>query len=268
MKDLVQVIKEIVQNFKVIRRIANFNIRARFADNYLGSIWDYLEPILYIATYFVIFGMGLYHGTVAGHPYILWLLVGIIPWYFIQGSFNKGLSSISSQLGLLTKTRFPISVAPVMVMMQEIRRFLVMSIFGLAILLIFGEAASVAWFGMIYAFVAMFATVLAHNIINSTLTVLIPDYKQAMNALFRVLFYTSGVIINLDTKGLPFVLTKLIEMFPFYYVIQQFRNALLYDKWFFEDATQMAFFWVLTVFMLVVGSMVHVRFRERFIDMV
>ncbi|MBD5833674.1 ABC transporter permease [Weissella confusa] len=267
MKSLIQVLKEIWTNLPIIRRIAAFNVQSRFADNYLGSIWDYLEPLLYIATYFIVFGLGLYNGTVNGTPYIVWLLVGIVPWYFIQGSFNKGLTSISSQLRLLTKTKFPVSVAPVMPMLQELRRFLVMAGLTIVVVLSFGRVPSLTWIGLLYSFVAMFATVLAHNLINSTLAVMIPDYKQAMNALFRVLFFTSGVIINLDQRGLPFVLVKVIKMFPFYYVIESFRDALLYNVWFFENSSNVVFFWLLTFFMLLVGSIVHLRFRERFIDM-
>ncbi|MCG4288398.1 ABC transporter permease, partial [Lactobacillaceae bacterium KNUT 0156] len=110
--------------------------------------------------------------------------------------------------------------------------------------------------------------VLAHNLINSTLTVVIPDYKPAMSALFRLLFFTSGVIINMDAKHLPFVLVTIIKMFPFYYVLESFRDAFLYHVWFWDNASNALFFWLLTLLMLMIGSMIHLRFRDRFIDMV
>ena len=191
-----------------------------------------------------------------------------MPWYFIQGSFNKGLNSIKSQLGLLTKIRFPMSVAPVMPMLEELRRFGVMSLVMVIILWLFGETPNIYWIQYLYAFAAMFATVLAQNLINSTLTVIIPDYKPAMAALFRLLFFTSGVIINMDAKHLPFVFITIVKMFPFYYVIESFRDAFLYHVWFWDKASNALFFWLLTLLMLMVGSMIHLRFRERFIDMV
>ncbi|MCT8400615.1 teichoic acid translocation permease [Weissella cibaria] len=268
MTDFLRVMREIFANAPIANRLARFNVKSRWADNYLGSIWDYLEPTIYIGTYFLIFGMGMYNGTVNGQPYILWLLTGIIPWYFIQGSFNKGLNSIKSQLGLLTKIRFPMSVAPVMPMLEELRRFFFMTIAMIVILLAFGEMPNVHWLQFVYAFVAMFATVLAHNLINSTLTVVIPDYKPAMSALFRLLFFTSGVIINMDAKHLPFVLVTIIKMFPFYYVLESFRDAFLYHVWFWDKASNALFFWLLTLLMLMIGSMIHLRFRDRFIDMV
>ncbi|WP_195556290.1 ABC transporter permease [Weissella cibaria] len=268
MTGLVQVMREIFLNAPIANRLARFNVKARWADNYLGSIWDYLEPTIYIGTYFLVFGRGLYNGSVNGQPYILWLLTGIVPWYFIQGAFNKGLMSIKSQLGLLTKVRFPMSVAPVMSMLEEVRRFIVMSIVMVAVLWSFGVTPNIHWLQYAYVFVAMFATVLAQNLINSTLTVVIPDFKPAMAALFRILFFTSGVFINLDAKHLPFVVVTIIKMFPFYYIIESSRDAFLYHVWFWDKASNALFFWLLTLLMLMVGSMIHLRFRERFIDMV
>lgn len=268
MTDLIQVLREIVTNLPIVNRLARFNVRARWADNYLGSIWDYLEPTIYIGTYFLVFGLGMYNGTVENQPYILWLLTGIIPWYFIQGSFNKGLNSIKSQLGLLTKIRFPISVAPVMPVLEELRRFVAMTVAMIVILLLFGHMPDIYWLQFVYAFFAMFMTVLAHNLINSTLTVIVPDYKAAMSALFRLLFFTSGVIINIDAKHLPFVLVSVIKMFPFYYVLETFRDTFLFKHWFWEQGSNALFFWLLTLLMLMVGSMVQLRFRDRFIDMV
>ena len=113
----------------------------------------------------------------------------------------------------------------------------------------------------------MVATVLAHNLINSTLAVLIPDYKAAINALFRLLFFTSGVIVNMDNGRLPYILATFIKMFPFYYVLEQFRDAFLNGVWFWQHGSNMIFFWLLTLLMLIFGSVVHMRFRDRFIDM-
>lgn len=268
MHDLFHILKEVIGNYGIVSRLARFNVKARWADNYLGSIWDYLEPIIYMATYFIVFGMGMYNGTVNGQPYILWLLIGIIPWYFIQGSFNKGLNSIKSQLGLLTKMKFPMSVAPVLPMIEESRRFFVMTGVSVLILMLFGYFPNVHWLQFVYAFVAMFVTVFAHNLLNSTMTVVLPDFKPAVSAFFRLLFFTSGVIINIDAKHLPEFIVTIIKMFPFYYVLECFRDAFLFQKWFWEFGSHFTFFWCLNVLMLMVGATVHMRFRERFVDMV
>ena len=261
------VLSEILANFTLIRRLAKFNLRARFSDNYLGALWTYLEPLIYISTYFVVFGLGVYSGTINGQPYLLWMLAGIVPWYYVMGSFNQGLKSISNQLTLLTKTQYPLSIAPVIPMYQEIRRFLVMfSLFFLIMIIGFGEPFSIYWLQMIYSMMAMVATVLAHNLINSTIAVLVPDYRNAVSALFRLIFFTSGVVVNVDARGLPFVVSQILKMFPFYYVLQSFRETFIFHTWFWEKPTYTVYFWSLTFLMLLVGATIHLKYRDQFVD--
>lgn len=268
MKDLMQVLQEIRQHIGTANRLARFNIAARWADNYLGSVWDYLEPTMYIGTYFVVFGLGMYDGTVHGQPYILWLLVGIVPWYFIKGSFTRGMTSIKSQLGMLTKTKFPISIAPVVPMLEEFRRFVIMLGMTLVVIMLFGNMPSVYWLQVFYAIFAMWAFLLGLNLLTSTLTILIPDFKTAADAFFRLAFFISGVIINVDTRNLPETVVTILKMTPFYYIIDAFRSSLLFGQSVFYDPTNTAFFWSITLLVLWVGAIAHVRLRGKFMDLV
>lgn len=268
MKDLFQVLQEIGRHLGVAGRLARFNVASRWADNYLGSVWDYLEPMMYIGTYFVVFGLGMYNGTVSGQPYILWLLVGIVPWYFIKGSFTRGMTSITSQLGMLTKTKFPMSIAPVVPMIEEFRRFLIMLALSIGVILLFGVKPSVVWLQVGYAIFAMWAFLLGLNLLTSTLTILVPDFKTAADAFFRLAFFLSGVIINIDSGNLPDTVVTILKMMPFYYIIDTFRASLLFDQWVFQDPMAMGFFWSLTLLMLWVGAIAHVRFRGKFMDLI
>lgn len=268
MKDLRQVLREIWQNMSIANRLARFNITSRWADNYLGSAWDYLEPVMYIGTYFVVFGLGMYDGTVNGQPYILWLLVGVVPWYFIKGSFTRGMTSIKSQLGMLTKTKFPMSIAPVVPMLEEFRRFLTMLGFTLIVMILFGITPNMGWLQIIYGIIAMWAFLLGLNLMTSTLTMLIPDFQMAADAVFRLAFFISGVIINLDTRNFPDVVVAILKMMPFYYIIDSFRSSLLFGQSVFHDPLNTAFFWTITLLMLWSGSIAHVRLRGKFMDLV
>lgn len=268
MKDLWQVLSEIAHHIGTANRLARFNVASRWADNYLGSIWDYLEPIMYIATYFVVFGMGMYNGKVHDQPYILWLLVGIVPWYFIKGSFTRGMNSIKSQLGMLTKTKFPMSIAPVVPMLEEFQRFLVLLGMSMGVIMLFGVMPNLMWLQVFYAMFAMWAFLLGLNLLTSTITILIPDFKTAADLFFRLAFFISGVIINVDTRNLPDVVVTILKMTPFYYILDSFRASLLFNESVFYNPLNSIFFWTITVLMLWIGSIAHVRLRGKFMDLI
>ncbi|AIG65719.1 ABC transporter permease [Weissella tructae] len=268
MKDLRQVLQEIGQHLEIAVRLARFNIASRWADNYLGSLWNYLEPCMYIGTYFVIFGLGMYGGTINGQPYILWLLIGIVPWYFVKGSFSRGLTSIKSQLGMLTKTKFPMSIAPVVPMIEEFRRFIIMLVMSIGVMFLFGVVPTVSWLQLGYAIFAMWAFLLGLNLLTSTLTLLVPDFQTAANAVFRLAFFISGVIINFDARSMPETVVVILKMMPFYQIIDNFRASLLFNQSVFHNPLNTVFFWTLTLLMLWGGSIAHVRFRGKFMDLI
>ncbi|WP_081895991.1 ABC transporter permease [Weissella ceti] len=255
-------------NRVVSHRLARFNVDNKWANSYLGDFWDYLEPMLFIATYFLVFGLGFYQGSVSGQPYLLWLITAIIPWFYIQGVFNRGLTSVKDQVKTLSKTRFPFSIAVIIPMIEEFRRYVVMTIGFVGILLIYGYHPSIYWLQFLYAVFAMVMMLIAMNLINSTLTILIPDYKAAMSALFRLIFYSSGVIVNLNSDSMPYIVTAVLKLSPFNYVVNTFRDTFLYHQWFWETPGYTLFFWGLVALMMFVGAFMHIRFRGSFTELV
>lgn len=268
MQNLKTFLHEIASNRVVNYRLARFNVDNKWANSYLGSFWDYLEPLFFILTYFLVFGIGVYQGEVNGQPYLLWLLTAIVPWYYIQGVFNRGLTSVKTQVNTLAKTRFPFSLAVVMPMIEEFRRYAVMTVIFIGVLLLSGHAPSLYWLQIFYAIFAMLAMLLAFNLINSTLTILIPDYKSAMSALFRVIFYSSGIIVNLDSNSMPYIVTAVLKLSPFNYVVSLFRDTFLYERWFWQDMGHFVFFWGLVGVLLFIGTFMHIRFRDSFTELV
>jgi len=267
-QDIKQFVHEIATNNVISRRLARFNVDNKWANSYLGSFWDYLEPLLFILTYYLVFGIGFYKGSVDGQPYLIWLLVAIVPWYYIQGVFNRGLTSVKSQVNTLSKTSYPFSIAVVLPIIEEFRRYIAMTVVFVVIMFLYGRQPSIYWIQIIYAIFAMVMLLLALNLINSTLTILIPDYKSAMNAIFRVIFYSSGVIVNLDSPSMPYVVGAILKLSPFNYVVNIFRDTFLYNRWFWQDMGHTLFFWVFVGVLMFIGAFMHMRFRSSFTELV
>jgi len=262
-----QFIKEIFTNRVVSQRLARFNVDNKWANSYLGSVWDYIEPMMFIAIYFLVFGLGVYQGDVDGQPYLLWLLTAIVPWFYIQEVYNRGLSSIKGQVSTLSKTRFPLSIAITIPMLEGFRRYVVMTVLFIGIMLICGYMPVIYWLQVFYAIFAMMMMLLSFNLINSTLALLIPDYKSAMSALFRIIFYSSGVVVNLNSPSMPYVVTAILQLSPFNYVVNIFRDTFLYQRWFWQDMGHTIFFWGTIGVLFFIGTMMHMRFRDTFTEL-
>ncbi|EUJ42132.1 teichoic acid s permease, partial [Listeria riparia FSL S10-1204] len=62
------------------------------------------------------------------------------------------------------------------------------------------------------------------------------------------------------------LLTKALKLNPIVYVIEGFRDAFLSREWFFQDVWWSLYFWGVTLLVLGVGAMLHLQFKDRFMD--
>ena len=70
------VFKELYQNRKLIWKLSKNDFRNKFAGAYFGIIWAFIQPMVTVAVYFVVFQLGLrVQPAATGYPYICWLPV-------------------------------------------------------------------------------------------------------------------------------------------------------------------------------------------------
>ena len=272
MNDVKIILKEQINNFGIIRRISKYEEKATYQSHYLGLIWQFLNPAIQIGIYYLVFGLGVQRGrTMHGTPFIIWMLIGITAWFFINNSLLGGSNSIYRQVGMVSKMKFPVSILPTVNMMSNLVSYWAMLGVLVISMFIFKIPMTIYWVQYFYYFVCMIAFLLAMGILNSTITVLVRDYHIMLQSILRLLFYLSGAIWNFDdmfsgTNHVWFI--NLLKLNPIYYVIEGFRDSFLSKAWFWEKGSQTAFFWLLVGVIMIFGSHIHMKFRTRFVDFI
>ena len=272
MRDVFTVLKEQFQHFGMIRRISKYEEKATYQSHYLGLLWQFLNPAIQIGIYYLIFGLGLRKGkSVDGVPFIIWMLIGMITWFFLSASILGTSNSIYKQVGLVSKMKFPVSILPSINIYSNFVSYRVTMGILLAAIFIAKIPITIYWFQYIYYFICMIAFLYAFGILNATITILVRDYHIMLQSIMRLLFYLSGTIWDFSTmaqfKSLQWLI-KILELNPLYYIINGFRDSFLSRTWFWEKGTQTLFFWLLIGVVLTIGSHLHMKFRARFVDFI
>ncbi|MCY7899783.1 teichoic acids export ABC transporter permease subunit TagG [Bacillus inaquosorum] len=273
MNALVRIVKEQVTSFPLILRLASYETKSQYQMNYLGVLWQFLNPLIQMLAYWFVFGMGIRNSKpvvtgIGEVPFIVWMLAGLIPWFFISPTILDGSNSVFKRINMVAKMNFPISSLPSVVIASNLFSYFVMMGIYVIVLLASGVYPSLHWIQYFYYLICMIVFMFAFSLFNSTISVLVRDYQFFLQAVTRLLFFLLPVFWNITEqlgKNYPGLL-PVIKLNPIYYLIEGFRNSFLDGKWFFQDMKYTLYFWLFTFLLLLVGSILHMKFRDKFVD--
>ena len=103
-------LKEIYEYREMIFTSVYRELRGRYKGSVLGFLWMFINPLLQLLVYTMVFSVVLRAGI---DKYYLFLFVALIPWIFMATSVTGGSACVYGQAGLVTKIYFPRQVLPI-----------------------------------------------------------------------------------------------------------------------------------------------------------
>lgn len=175
---------------------------AKNQGNHLGQLWSILNPLLLVASYFLVFGL-LLKTSRGVDNFLPFLAIGIFLFASTTATLTKGCRAIIGNLGLIRALQFPRCVLPLSVSLTEFISSL--PAFGvlLVLMLVTGEKPSLAW---VFFPVAL----IIHTLMNTGIVLFAArivngsrDLANLVNMITRLLRYASGVFFSIDhyTQG-------------------------------------------------------------------
>lgn len=244
-----------------VTAMAQYRLRADLEGNRLGILWLLLQPCVNALVYGVIFGV--IQGSKRGADWPAHVVIGVFLFQFFSKSLTNGAKSITGNQPLVQSLAFPRLTLP---LSEVIEQFLsLMPSMGLLFILLpfMGHWPTWSWLQMIplLALFTLFNAGVA--LFAARLTVHVQDLTQLLPYISRVLFYTSGVLFNVQTlfEEHPLVL-KLYAFYPLYQVLQMARNALMGNAAY--DPMYWVYFSIWSVLMFVVGLIFFWVAEERY----
>lgn len=269
MVSMFKVLKEQIDNFHLIKRLSMYELKSANRNNYLGILWELINPGIQIAIYWFVFGFVQDRGTIPGEngdiPYLVWMLAGIVLWFFIYPSITQGSRSIYARLRMVSRMNFPLSAIPSYVILSLLYPQLLLMGIIIIIFQFTGYHISIYYLQLPYFLFASLIFLFALSLITSTISTIVRDFQMLLQAVMRVLLYITPILWSPERLGETFGF--IMRLNPVYYLIEGYRYALLGEGWFITAHPAITlYFWGLVILLLAVGSYMHVRFRRHFID--
>ncbi|MGX8728794.1 MAG: ABC transporter permease, partial [Lachnospiraceae bacterium] len=102
---------EIIKNRGLVLKLAKNDFKTKYAGSYLGIVWAFVQPVVTVLVYWLVFSIG-FRSSYGPMPFVMYLVCGIVPWFFIQDFLNSGTNALIEYSYLVKKVVFNISVLP------------------------------------------------------------------------------------------------------------------------------------------------------------
>lgn len=266
MNYVISLMKEIVRKRKLIWNLAKADFRKRFVGSYFGIVWMLVQPIVTVLIYFFIFQVGFKSvPPVPGVPYVLWLIPGIVPWFFYSEALNCVTGCLQEYSYLVKKVVFNISILPIIKLVAA--TFIHVFFAGVLLVVagIYGYYPTIYTIQIVYYSFCLFVLMLAMSYCTCAITVFFRDLSQIINIGLQVGMWATPILWNIGQIGDDRLVT-LVKLNPLVYIVNGYRNAIYGDEWFFEHFYSSTYFWIFTVTLFCVGSLIFKRLKVHFAD--
>ncbi|MGH8559962.1 MAG: tetratricopeptide repeat protein [Methylococcales bacterium] len=208
--------------FELLWTKAVFNLKSEIDRNYFGYGWWFLEPLLHMAVYYIVFGVFLQSG---GINYSVFLLSGLIPWMWFSKSINSCSGSIASGQHLMNQVGVPAIFFPLVILIQTSLKQLPVMLLLSGFLFLQGLTPNPLWW--ILAPVVFVQTLLtfACACLVAAIIPFIPDLNYLVPTGLTFLMFLSGIFY--DYRAISTVWQEMFLFNPIAFLLKCYREILI-----------------------------------------
>ncbi len=259
--------RDIYDKREILYELAKRDYQKQYMGSSLGFIWVYLQPLLFITVLYLVFTFGLRAGNISdGTPFIVYLITGMIAWFYFSENLSSNAGVISQHTFLLKKVDFRLSLLPIVKLMSSALPHLFFIVTALVVAAINGIYPTWYTLQLVYYFAAMVLLLLGIGWLTSATNVFISDVSRLVAV--TVTFGMWLTPLFWDIAIVPPEYRWIINLNPFYYIVEGYRDAIIYGVGFWEKPLHTLYFWVETIVILLIGIAVFGRLRPHFAEVV
>jgi teichoic acid transport system permease protein len=254
-----------VRKRDLVLDLARADFRSRYIGSLFGGVWAFANPLFTFLMYLFVYRVA-FRGAPAmeGVSAVLWLIVGITPWFFFAEGLLGTTSAFTDYSFLVKKVPFDISVVPSIKLFSSAFVHIFVWLIVVGIVFASGVAPSIAWLQIIYYFFALALLISGIGLVTATIMPFFRDMSHVMAVVLQFLFWLTP--IGWSTANIPPSYARLIELNPLFYIIEGLRDALLHGRPFWYRPTLAGYFWSFVLAIHVIGMLLFRRLRPHIAD--
>jgi len=245
--------------YSLLFSIAISNLMLRYKNSFLGFVWTFLQPLLFLGVLYVVFNSFLGSRI----PYFpLYLLLGLILWNSFSRSTLSSMMSFVAMRDLLSKVYFPREILPIS---TNITSFVMMS-FDLCAFTVFLALfnflppSTIVFFPILL--IILFILTLGLSFMLSVANVYFRDLEHIWGIVLQAGFFLAPIFLSMDVY--PPQIRHILVFNPMTSMIDMAHNIVLYGH--LPDVGAFGYLAVVSLAILGLGYTIFRKFESRAIE--
>ena len=268
---MVRMWKDFWASRKLIWKLARNDFKTRYAGSYFGVLWAMVQPVIIVLVYWFVFQIGLNNATAElkqgiSVPFVLWLVSGIVPWFYFSESLSNGTNALLEYNYLVKKVVFQIDILPIIKLISALFVHLFFIAFTIILYACYGYYPDLYTLQMLYYTFAMMILLLGLIYATSAIVVFFKDLGQIINIILQIGVWMTPIMWNIDGMELNPILITILKLNPMYYIVAGYRDSLINKAGFWEQPGMTIYYWILTIVLFIIGTKIFKKLKPHFAD--
>lgn len=259
-----ELVLDIYLNRKLILNLSKNDFKTRFSGSYLGITWAFVQPIVVVVIYWFVFDLGFKSAPMNNFPFLLWLIAGIVPWFFFNEALLNATNSFLEYSYLVKKVVFKINILPVVKVLSAFYVHLFFIVFANIIYLLFGYKPQIYMIQSLYYSICVFVLVLGLSYITSSIVIFFKDLGQIVGILLQFGMWMLPIMYS--EEMMPSSIRWILKINPMYYIVEGYRDTFIRHIWFWNRYNQTIYFWGVTLLIFTIGVVILKKLKPHFSD--
>lgn len=259
-----QFCKVLLADRHLICSMAKREVTTQCAGSLLGIFWTFINPIILLTIFWVVFGIGFKCQPVENVPFVVWLTAGMSAWFFFAEIVTGSTTIIVAHQNLIKKTLFKSQVLPVIKCVSCMITHFVFLCILIILILFYHLPLSLYYFQVFYYAVCVVFLAIGIGWATASLHVFIRDTSQIVNAMIQIGMWATPIFWDINI--MPANIRTLFKLNPLYYIVQGYRASFICFQPFWKHPYQTIYFWLFCIIVMVSGAIIFKKMQPHFAD--
>ena len=251
--------KSLYEYRELLKTSISKDVRGKYKNSVLGILWSFLNPLLQIAVYAIVFPLIMKSNL---PNYTVVLCCGLIPWNFFSAAISRTSFTMVENGNIIKKVYFPREILSLSVVTSEAINFIISTIIILAFVLGYGMGLSKFIIFYPLVLIVQYLLLIGISFIVSSVTVYFRDLQHFIGIALQLLFYATPIVYAPNT--IPDEFQWILKFNPMTYIINGYRDIFYYKQ--MPDLVSMAIVLGVSIVICLIGYFIFNKLQRRFAE--